>query len=339
MANPSCCRPAAAIISPIASSKPRKDTRRRLDDPIPFGFSLRARIIPRMESAGKLIIVPTPIGNLGDITLRAVEALRASDAVLCEDTRVTGKLLAHLGIEKPLVRLDENTIRERARAVLERIQAGEQLAYCSDAGMPGVSDPGMALVRAARAEGLATEVLPGASAATTAYVASGFSTTRFLFAGFLSKKASERQEALAAMRAVDAALIFYESPHRLASALETIADAFPHREVAVCRELTKLHEEVVSGPSGEVARMFQERAAHTPIKGEIAIVVDGPSDAEADEAKDASLVEAHERAAELAAQGARPKEIAKQLVASCGIPRNAAYDIALAARDEGTRHA
>lgn len=285
-----------------------------------------------MTQSGKLAIVPTPIGNLGDITLRAVDALRAADAILCEDTRVTGKLLAHLGVEKPLVRLDENTIRERTEGILGRLSTGEQLAYCSDAGMPGVSDPGMHLVAAARQAGLPVEVLPGASAATTAYVASGFACTRFLFAGFLPRKDGERRIALEDVRNLDAALIFYESPHRLAGTLKAIADAFPHRRVAVCRELTKLHEEVKVGASSAVAEEFAARAEAAPIKGEVAIVVDGPAAQEVQETQAQASLDAQEAAGSLIAEGVRPKEAAKQLAAQFGISRNAAYQMALEAR-------
>lgn len=298
-----------------------------------LGCPQTGAIIPVMVQPGKLTIVPTPIGNLGDITLRAVDVLRASDAVLCEDTRVTGKLLAHLGLEKPLLRVDENTIRDKAPAVISHLRAGEQLAYCSDAGMPGVSDPGMHLVSAARAEGLAVEVLPGASAATTAYVASGFSRPRFLFAGFLPKKAADRRVALEDLRALDAALIFYESPHRLVAALEAIACAFPYRRVAVCRELTKLHEEVRVGGSEAIAEEFACRERTSAIKGEIAIVVDGPTVMEEHEAWIEASAQARTVAEQLLAEGMRPKEVAKKLASECGLSRNEAYDMALRARE------
>ena len=152
-----------------------------------------------MESAnasGKLVIVPTPIGNLGDMTLRSLEALREADVVCAEDTRVTGKLLAHFGIEKRLARLDEAMIGSRAAGVVERVAAGEVVAYCSDAGMPGVSDPGLRLVAAAREAGVAVEVLPGASAAACAYVASGTVCPRFYFGGFFPRKAAEQRTVL-----------------------------------------------------------------------------------------------------------------------------------------------
>lgn len=297
-------------------------------------FEERLHYNQRMAGSGKLTIVPTPIGNMGDITLRALEVLQEADAVLCEDTRVTGKLLAHIEVRKPLIRVDENTIRERAEDVLQRIQGGSSLAYCTDAGTPGVSDPGMVLVRAAREAGLAVEVLPGASAATTAYVASGFASTRFLFAGFLPKREAERATLLDSLRTLDAALIFYESPHRLTSSLALIAEVFPNREVAVCRELTKLHEEVFVDRSGEVSRAFAVREEQAPIKGEIAIIVDGPSIVEGEEARSTAEAAARQLASALTAEGKRLKEVRQQLVDVCGISRNAAYEMALAAQEE-----
>ena len=216
-----------------------------------------------MESAnasGKLVIVPTPIGNLGDMTLRSLEALREADVVCAEDTRVTGKLLAHFGIEKRLVRLDEAMIGSRAAGVVERVAAGEVVAYCSDAGMPGVSDPGLRLVAAAREAGVAVEVLPGASAAACAYVASGTVCPRFYFGGFFPRKAAEQRSVLEELRGLDAALVFYESPNRLVAALSAIAEVLPWREVAVCRELTKLHEEVARGTAAELCERFAARA-------------------------------------------------------------------------------
>ena len=189
------------------------------------------------NTLGKLIICPTPIGNLDDMTERTVSALGEADVVCAEDTRVTGKLLAAFGIEKRLERLDEALIGDRAASIVERVLAGEVIAYCSDAGMPGVSDPGLRLVRAAREAGAPVEVLPGASACATAYVASGCTCPRFYFGGFFPRKDVERKAALDALRTLDAALIFYESPNRVASALESMAQAFPLREAAVCASL------------------------------------------------------------------------------------------------------
>lgn len=282
--------------------------------------------------AGKLIICPTPIGNLGDMTERALEALRSADAVCAEDTRVTGKLLAAYRIEKRIERLDEALIGERAASLVERVGAGEVIAYCSDAGMPGVSDPGLRLVRAARDADVPVEVLPGPTAVATAYVASGSANPRFYFGGFFPRKDAERRATVESLRALDAALLFYESPNRLVAALDALAAVLPHREIAVCRELTKLHEEVVRGPLPQVRDVFAVREQEgSGIKGEIVLVIDGPSAAEDAAAEQDAEAAARERAVELKAAGARNKEIARAIAEEFGIARNAAYDIALGA--------
>ena len=282
--------------------------------------------------AGKLIICPTPIGNLGDMTERALDALRTADVVCAEDTRVTGKLLAAFRIEKRLERLDEALIGERTAALVERVAAGEVIAYCSDAGMPGVSDPGLRLVRAAREAGVEVEVLPGPTAAATAYVASGSANPRFYFGGFFPRKDAERRATVESLRALDAALIFYESPNRLVAALDALAAALPHREIAVCRELTKLHEEVVRGPLPEVRDAFAARERERGgIKGEIVLVIDGPSAAEGAAAEEDAEAAARDRAVELKAAGARNKDIARAIAEEFGIARNVAYGIALEA--------
>ena len=279
--------------------------------------------------AGKLIICPTPIGNLGDMTERALEALRSADAVCAEDTRVTGKLLAAFRIEKRIERLDEALIGERASSLVERVAAGEVIAYCSDAGMPGVSDPGLRLVRAA---GVPVEVLPGATAVATAYVASGSANPRFYFGGFFPRKDAERRAVVESLRALDAALLFYESPNRLVAALTSLAETLPHREIAVCRELTKLHEEVVRGRLPEVRDAFAAREREgAGIKGEIVLVIDGPSEAEGAAAEQDAEVAARARAAELKAAGVRSKDVARAIAEEFGIARNAAYDISLEA--------
>ena len=282
-------------------------------------------------SSGKLIVVPTPLGNLGDMTVRALEALRAADTVCAEDTRVTGKLLSAFDISKRLERLDEALVGQRAGAIAQRVIDGEVIAYCSDAGMPGVSDPGMRLVRACRAAGAPVEVLPGPTAVATAYVASGCENARFYFGGFFPRKDGERRSALDAVRALDAALVYYESPNRLASALAVIAEAFPLREVAVCRELTKLHEEVFRGPAADVRDEFARRAGEGSLKGEIVLVIDGPSEAEAVATAATAASDASSRAAELVAEGMRTKEVAKKIAAEFGIARNEAYEIAMGA--------
>lgn len=284
---------------------------------------------------GKLIIVPTPLGNLGDMTDRARAALAEADVVCAEDTRVTGRLLAAFGIEKRLERLDEALVGVRATAIAERVLAGQVVAYCSDAGMPGVSDPGLRLVAAAREAGVAVEVLPGASAASCAYVASGTVCPRFYFGGFFPRKGVEQRAVLEQLRGLDAALVFYESPNRLVTALEAVAEALPLRQVAVCRELTKLHEEVARGAAAELAERFAARAAQPGgIRGEIALVIDAPNVAEGEAAAESAAASAQVRAADLATEGLRTKEIARRLAAEFGIPRNDAYEIAMRVQGE-----
>lgn len=280
---------------------------------------------------GKLVICPTPIGNLGDMPPRAAEALAAADVVYAEDTRVTGRLLAALGLEGcRLERLDENVLGRRADAVVQRIREGQVVAYATDAGMPGVSDPGLRLVAAARRAGVPVETLPGPTAAVTAYVTSGTACPNFYFGGFFPRKDATRRKLLESLASLDAALIFYESPHRLADALAVVADVLPLREVAVCRELTKLHEEVVRGPAPQVSAEFARREA---VKGEVVLVIDGPGPEEAAAGDAAAAAAAPERAAALLASGKRPKQVARQLADELGIPRNEAYDLVLRVRD------
>lgn len=286
------------------------------------------RATAQEHSAGKLVICPTPLGNLGDLPPRACMALETCDVVCCEDTRVTGKLLAALGIQKRLERLDEAFLAQKADSVLDRVEAGECVCYCSDAGMPGVSDPGQRLIERAYERALAVEVLPGGTAVVTAYVASGFTGPCFYFGGFFPRKAGERASVLESLRALDAVLVFYESPNRIVSALETVAEAFPLRNVAVCRELTKIHEEVVRGLSGEVAHEFAERAAEGQIKGEIVLVIDASSTAEVDAQASASAHDAREEAAALLVAGElSKKEIVAHLRKAYGLSRNDAYEI------------
>lgn len=228
---------------------------------------------------GMLSLVGTPIGNLGDLSARAAETFRRADAVCCEDTRVTGKLLAYLGISKPLVRCDDNVIERRAPELVGRVLAGERIAFASDAGMPSVSDPGQVLVELARCEGVPVEVIPGPSACVTALVLSGIPSDQFFFEGFLPRKHGERVRRLQRLASVPGALIFYESPHRVEASLLAIAEVFPQRVVALCRELTKLHEEVLRAPAPELLERVRERGE---LKGEMVIVVAPPSEDELD---------------------------------------------------------
>lgn len=229
------------------------------------------------REGGCLYVVGTPIGNLTDMSPRVSAAFAEADAICCEDTRVTSKLLAHLGISRTLIRCDENVIARRAPELVDRMLAGETLAFASDAGMPSVSDPGQVLVDAAREAGVDVQVIPGPSACVTALVASGIPCEHFFFEGFLGRKHGERVRRLQQLAFVPGALIFYESPHRIVATLAAVAEVFPARMVAVCRELTKLHEEVMRGRADEVAGIL---SAREEIRGEIALVVAPPSEEE-----------------------------------------------------------
>ena len=260
-------------------------------------------------------LVPTPVGNLGDITYRAVEVLRSVDAVGCEDTRRTGALLRHLGIQKPLVRLDAHTMRERAAGVLGQYA---RLAYVSDAGTPGISDPGMELVEIALELGGTVEVLPGATAFVPALVLSGLKAARFTFEGFLPRSGRERRERLEAIASRQEATVLYESPHRLADTLAELAGACgADRRASVTRELSKLHEETRRGTLTELAGVFAQG-----VRGEIVVVVEGgvpPASAETDYSA---------LAARLAREGKSTRDIRALLVAA-GLRKNDAYALSL----------
>jgi 16S rRNA (cytidine1402-2'-O)-methyltransferase len=220
---------------------------------------------PPEAPIGRLVVCPTPIGNLEDVTLRVLAVLAAADVIACEDTRHTRKLLDRHGIAASLVSYHEHNERARARELAERIAAGALVALVSDAGTPLISDPGFELVRECLAAGLALEVLPGPSAAVTALVASGLPAGRWCFAGFLPRARGELQSLLAS---AGETLVAYESPRRLAATLAVLAALDPERPVAVCRELTKLHEEVRRGSAAELAEHYRE----SPARGEVVIV-------------------------------------------------------------------
>ncbi|MFN4038402.1 MAG: 16S rRNA (cytidine(1402)-2'-O)-methyltransferase [Erythrobacter sp.] len=231
-----------------------------------------------------LYIVATPIGNLGDVTLRAIDVLRRSDVIACEDTRVTGKLLKHLGIAARLQRHDDHA-SDAARARLIALAQTQAVALVSDAGTPLVSDPGYRLVHEAHAAGIPVTTIPGACAAVAAVTLAGLPSDRFLFAGFLPVKDKARADTLAGLARVEATLIFYETAPRLERTLRAVAEIWPTREVAVARELTKLHEECRRGSAAELAAHY---AAHPP-KGEIVLLI-GPPVAEAPQEVDADAL-------------------------------------------------
>jgi len=275
-----------------------------------------------MSSSGRLIVCATPIGNLGDVTLRVLDALRDADTVAAEDTRVTRKLLARYEIDTRLERCDEHTVARQTPALIGRLLGGEVIALVSDAGTPGVSDPGSRLVDACIDAGVTVDVFPGASAILTALVASGLPTNAFYFGGFLPRKAGERRRALDALASLDATLVFYESPHRSAVTLAALAEALPGRDAAMARELTKMHEEVVREPIEQLAVTI---AARESLKGEVVLLV-GPPPALVRQPADAADVRAHVDA--LIAEGVSKSEAVKRIARDLGLPRSEVYEIA-----------
>ena len=267
---------------------------------------------------GRLIVCPTPIGNLEDVTLRVLAALREADIVACEDTRRSRVLLERYGVGGRLVSYHEHNERARAAELVAKMREGAVVALVSDAGTPLVSDPGFVLVQACVAAGLAVEVLPGPSAALAALVASALPADRWRFAGFLPRKRSALEEVFASSET----LVAFESPKRVAASLGVLASVDPERPVAVCRELTKLHEEVVRGTAGELA----ERYAKEPPRGEVALVVGGAPSAP-DEVGPA--LEALRRLVEA---GAKPRPAAAVVAELTGVPANRLYR-ALTAQD------
>src|SRR5437588_1168623 len=268
--------------------------------------------------SGRLIVCPTPIGNLEDVTLRRLAALREADVVACEDTRRTRILLDRYGVRARLVTYHEHNERKRAPELVERMRSGQIVALVSDAGMPLVSDPGFLLVRACVAAGLGVEVLPGPSAVLAALVTSGLPVDRWRFVGFLPRRGRQAQVLWQSTET----LVAFESPGRLARSLRTLAEHDPDRPVVVCRELTKLHEEVLRGTAAELAGHFERE---TP-RGEVVVVVGAaPSGViESDGARDAvrRLIEA----------GARPRPAAAVVFELTGVPANLLYRAAAAKR-------
>lgn len=274
---------------------------------------------------GLLSMVGTPIGNLSDASPRVIDTLRRADLLLCEDTRVTSKLLARFGIRVPLMRCDENVLAQRVNETLARLEGGQRVAFVSDAGMPGVSDPGQRLVDAVLDQGLPVEVVPGPSAVTCALVASGLPMAHFFFEGFLPRKATAQARRLEALSHVPGALVIYESPHRAATTLKAIANAMPNRRVALARELTKVHEEVVRGRAPELARAIAER---DDLRGECVIVVEGPTEAELADTTAPTPSQPLEDAIAAGLAAGEPKtKLAKRLARAYGMSRSDVYDL------------
>lgn len=273
--------------------------------------------------AGMLYLVPTPIGNLGDISKRCRETLTEADFIAAEDTRVSLKLLNHLELKKPMVSYYEHNKVESGQKIVERILAGETCALVTDAGSPAISDPGEDLVALCAENGITVSAIPGPCAIITALSISGLPTGRFTFEGFLSTNKKSRQEHLSQLRGEQRTMIFYEAPHKLRTTLDDLAAAFGgDRRISLCRELTKLHEEVIRTTLQGAIDLYAEQ----PPRGEYVLVLEG---AAAPVEKEITLEEALERVHALIAAGHSKKDAVKQTSAETGFPKNTLYDAAI----------
>ncbi|MCI9443502.1 MAG: 16S rRNA (cytidine(1402)-2'-O)-methyltransferase [Oscillospiraceae bacterium] len=274
--------------------------------------------------SGTLYLVATPIGNLSDLSPRAADTLAQADFIAAEDTRVTMKLLSHLGLKKPMVSYHEHNKASAGQTVLARLLSGENCALVTDAGTPAVSDPGEDLVRLCAENGVAVQSIPGCCALISALAVSGLPTGRFVFEGFLPVNRAQRRERLQALLGEERTILFYEAPHRLRSALEDLRTAFGDRPIALCRELTKLHEETRRTTLAQAAAYYQENEP----RGEYVLVVSGAAPAEEGAV---SLEEGVELVLARRARGERMKDAVRQVAADTGLARNELYDAALRA--------
>ena len=273
--------------------------------------------------AGMLYLVPTPIGNLGDISPRCRETLEQADFIAAEDTRVTLKLLNYLGIKKSLVSYFEHNKSQKGDWIVQRILSGENCALVSDAGSPAISDPGEELVKQCADAGITVCAIPGPCAVITALSISGQSTGRFCFEGFLSTAKKSRKEHLESLIGETRTMIFYEAPHKLVSTLEDMADTFgSDRSISLCRELTKLHEEVIRTTLGGALELYAQQAP----KGEFVLVVAGAAPVEK---VVATADDAAARVSQLMAEGMSRKDAVKQTAKELDLPKNVVYDAAL----------
>ena len=273
--------------------------------------------------AGTLYLVPTPIGNLGDISPRAAQVLGEVDFIAAEDTRVTLKLLNHLGLKKSLVSYYRHNTDEAGERVLERLMAGDSCALVTDAGTPAVSDPGEALVALCAVNGVEVIALPGPCALIVALSVSGLPTGRFTFEGFLPMNRKNRRTQLESLKNEQRTMLFYEAPHKLTATLADLCETFgPQRRIALCRELTKLHEEVVRTTLGEAVRRYESEAP----RGEFVLVVEGSAETEE---QAATMDDGLKRVAELMEEGLSRKDGVKQAAKELGLSRNELYAAAL----------
>ncbi len=276
--------------------------------------------------AGTLYLVGTPIGNLGDLSPRALETLGGADFIAAEDTRVTLKLLNHFGIKKPLVSYYEHNRAEMGEKILARLLAGECCALVTDAGMPAISDPGEDLVRQCAAHGIPVLAAPGPTAMATALSLSGLPTQRFCFEGFLSVSGKSRREHLESLRGEKRTMVFYEAPHKLLRTLQDLLDCFGDREIALCREMTKLHEEVIRTTLSGALERFSE----TPPRGEFVLVLRGAPEEDAPAMTEEAALRA---VARYRAEGCTLKEACRRASAESGFSKNTLYQRALNAAE------
>ena len=275
--------------------------------------------------AGTLYLVPTPIGNLGDISPRMADTMAQADFIAAEDTRVSLKLLNHLGIKKPMVSYHRHNVESGGQAVISRLMAGENCALVTDAGMPGISDPGEELVVECAALGIDVVVIPGPCALVAALAASGQPTGRFTFEGFLPMNKKNRKTHLDSLRREERTMIFYEAPHKLCTTLEDMAKTFgEERPISLCRELSKLHEEIIRTTLGEAIAYYEERQP----KGEFVLVVRG---AEPEEEKELTVEDGLAVVMRLREEGMSLKDAVKQVAKDLGLPKNQLYDMAVTA--------
>lgn len=271
-----------------------------------------------MNYNGIIFVVGTPIGNLSDLSPRAAETLEKVDFIAAEDTRVTLKLLNHLGIKKPMISYFEHNKLQRGEEICRRILEGESCAIVTDAGMPCISDPGEELIKQCAEYGIKTEVVPGPSAVISALCVSGLSTGRFTFEGFLSVNKKSRKEHLDALKDEQRTMIFYEAPHKLPNTLKDLYEHFGERRLTICRELTKLHEEIIRTTTKEAFENYSEGN----LKGEIVLVLEG---AEKETEKKFTLEEAVALAEKFMAEGKKTSDAAKQAASVTGFKKNDIY--------------
>ncbi len=276
----------------------------------------------RRSERGALVVCATPIGNLGDVTVRVLEEFRRADAIAAEDTRVTRKLLSHYDIHTPLLAYHAHNLDSRTPELVTRIEEGERVALVSDAGTPGVSDPGARLVEACLEAGLGVEVLPGPSAIVTALVASGLPTHAFYFGGFLPRKPGPRRRVLESLAGLEATLVFYESPKRAPKTVADISELWPDRRAALARELTKMYEEVLRDTTTGLAAILAER----DLKGEVVLLVGPPVATEREELPVEVL---RERVRAYEERGMTTRDAVRRVAEETGASRNAVYEAAL----------